>query len=145
MYHLHTLRHMSYVYLQIFLTRQGNTLTIEVIFLCSGCGRVVQCAGHKAKRLVLQCINGVSSNPVEDTNSQNQLWLSMSDRATLQQIFLYVSQIILLTTQVVFTISRTVSTLCSRCIWFLHIQIATESRYILLCKSHDSINGRLNH
>jgi hypothetical protein len=26
---------------------------------------VFQGAGHKAKRLVLQCINGVSSNPVE--------------------------------------------------------------------------------
>ena len=65
MYHLHTLRHMSYVYLQIFLMRQGNTSTIEAIFLYSGCGRVVQGTGHKAKRLVLQCINGVSSNPVE--------------------------------------------------------------------------------
>ena len=38
---------------------------IEAIFLYSGCGRVVWGAGHKAKRLVLQCINGVSSNPVE--------------------------------------------------------------------------------
>jgi predicted GNAT family acetyltransferase len=28
-------------------------------------GRVVYVAGHKAKRLVLQCINGVSSNPDE--------------------------------------------------------------------------------
>ena len=26
---------------------------------------MVECAGHKAKRLVLQCINGVGSNPVE--------------------------------------------------------------------------------
>ena len=65
MYHLHTLRHMSYVYLQIFLTRQGNTSTFEAIFLYCGCGRVVQGAGQKAKRLVLQCINGVGSNPVE--------------------------------------------------------------------------------
>ena len=31
----------------------------------SGCGRVVKGAGHKAERLGLQCINGVSSNPVE--------------------------------------------------------------------------------
>ena len=30
-----------------------------------GCGRVVQDAGRKAKRMVLQCINGVGSNPVE--------------------------------------------------------------------------------
>ena len=34
-------------------------------FLWSGCGRVVLGAGQKAKRLVLQCINSVSSNPVE--------------------------------------------------------------------------------
>jgi hypothetical protein len=26
---------------------------------------VVEGTGHKAKRLVLQCINGVSSNPIE--------------------------------------------------------------------------------
>jgi hypothetical protein len=26
---------------------------------------VVEGAGHKAKRMVLQCINGVGSNPVE--------------------------------------------------------------------------------
>ena len=43
---------MSYVYLYNFLTRQGNTSTIEG-------------TGHKAKRLVLQCNNGVGSNPVE--------------------------------------------------------------------------------
>jgi len=42
--------------------RQGNTSTIEVQFLRSECGRVAE---HKAKRLVLQCINGVSSIPVE--------------------------------------------------------------------------------
>ena len=48
-----------------FPTRHGNTSTIEAIFLHSGCGRVVQGAGHKTKRLVLQCINGVSSNSVE--------------------------------------------------------------------------------
>ena len=32
---------MSYVYPEIGLTRQGNTPTIEAIFLYSGCGRVV--------------------------------------------------------------------------------------------------------
>ena len=58
-------RDLSYVYLQIGLTRQGNTSIIEVPFSWSGCGRVVQGAGRKAKRMVLQCINGVSSNPVE--------------------------------------------------------------------------------
>ena len=35
------------------------------IYIQSGCGRVVQGAGRKAKRMVLQCINGVGSNPVE--------------------------------------------------------------------------------
>ena len=33
--------------------------------LIFGCGRVVQGAGRKAKRMVLQCINGVGLNPVE--------------------------------------------------------------------------------
>ena len=65
MYHLHTLIHMSYVYPQICLTRKCNTTIIEAPFLGSGCGRVVQGAGRKAKRMVLQCINGVGSNPVE--------------------------------------------------------------------------------
>jgi len=32
---------------------------------------VVEGAGHKAKRLVLQCINGLSSNPVE---GRTQIW-----------------------------------------------------------------------
>ena len=73
MFHLHTLRHISYVYLQIFLTRQDNTSTIEAIFLYSVCGRVVQGTGHKDKRLVLQCINGVSSNPVEGRTTICQL------------------------------------------------------------------------
>ena len=73
MYHLHTLRHMSYVYLQMFLTRQGNTSTIEAIFLYSGYGRVAQDVGHNAKRLVLQCINGMSSNPVEGRTKICQL------------------------------------------------------------------------
>ena len=31
------------------------------------------CSGHKAKRLVLQCINGVSSNPVEGRTQICQL------------------------------------------------------------------------
>jgi hypothetical protein len=37
----------------------------KCVYIWSGCGQVVLGAGHKAKRLVLQCINGVSSNPVE--------------------------------------------------------------------------------
>ena len=55
MYHLHTLIHMSYVYPQICLTRKCNTTIIEAPFLGNGCGRVVQGAGHKAKRMVLKC------------------------------------------------------------------------------------------
>jgi hypothetical protein len=35
------------------------------IYIGSGCGRVVKGAGRKAKRMVLQCINDVGSNPVE--------------------------------------------------------------------------------
>ena len=56
---------MSYVYPYICLTRKGNTTIIEAPFLGSGCGRLVYGAGRKAKRMVLQCINGVGSNPVE--------------------------------------------------------------------------------
>ena len=46
-------------------TRKGNTTIIEAPFSGSGCDRVVQVAGRKAKRMVLQCINGLGSNPVE--------------------------------------------------------------------------------
>jgi hypothetical protein len=35
------------------------------IYIGSGCGRVVKGAGREAKRMVLECINGVGSNPVE--------------------------------------------------------------------------------
>jgi hypothetical protein len=52
------------VFIYIY-TRQGNTSIIEAPFLWSGCGRVVYGARLTAKRLVLQCINGVSSNPIE--------------------------------------------------------------------------------
>ena len=64
MYHLHTLIHMSHVWLENCLTRQGNTTIIEAPFLrewmwSSGLG---------------QCINGVSSNPVEGRNKIWQLY-----------------------------------------------------------------------
>ena len=36
-------------------------------------GRVVKGAGHKAKRLVVPCVNGVSSNPVEGRTKHCQL------------------------------------------------------------------------
>ena len=75
------LRHMSYVCL---LTGQGNTLTIEAPFVLSGCGGVVQGAGNKARRLVLQCINGVSSSPVEEEqnliaqkSNSNTVWFNV--------------------------------------------------------------------
>jgi predicted membrane protein len=58
---------------KIFLTKQGNTSIIEAPFLWSGCGGVVYGAGHKAKRLVLQCINGASSNPIEGRTKICQL------------------------------------------------------------------------
>ena len=66
MYLLHTLINMYYVYLKIFFTRQGDTSTIEAQFLWSRYGRVVWGTGHQAKRLVLQCINGVRSNSIEE-------------------------------------------------------------------------------
>ena len=65
MYHLHTLMHMSYIYPEICLAKKGNTTIIEAPFKGSECGRVVKGAGRKAKRMVLQCINGVNSNTVE--------------------------------------------------------------------------------
>jgi hypothetical protein len=82
-FNCHTLRHMSYVYLYIFLTRQGNTSTILAPFLWSGCGRVVYGARHKATWLVLQCINGVSSNPsreeqnvIAQKSNSNIVWFN---------------------------------------------------------------------
>ena len=42
-----------------------KTESIQIIYIGSGCSRVVQGAGRKAKRMVLQCNNGVGSNPVE--------------------------------------------------------------------------------
>jgi hypothetical protein len=38
---------------------------LKLLCLGSGCGRVVEGVGRKAKGMVLQCINCVSSNPVE--------------------------------------------------------------------------------
>jgi hypothetical protein len=37
----------------------------------SGCDRVVKGAGRKAKRMVLQCINDVGTNPVE---GRTKIW-----------------------------------------------------------------------
>ena len=73
MYHLHTLRHISYVYLYISLRDKVTLRLLKLYFLYIGCGPVVQGAGHKANRLVMQCINGVSSNPVEGRTNICQL------------------------------------------------------------------------
>ena len=57
-----------HVLLSISRLSLRDKVTLPVLkpyFINSGCGRVVSGAGHKAKRLVLQCINGVSSTPVE--------------------------------------------------------------------------------
>ena len=52
--------------------RQGNNSTIEATF---GADMVEwsRTLDNKAKRLVLQCINGVSSNPVEGRTKMLQL------------------------------------------------------------------------
>ena len=49
----------------IFLYVKGMIIYIILYIKGFGCGRVVQDAGRKAKGMVLQCINGVGSNPVE--------------------------------------------------------------------------------
>ena len=45
-----------------FAIQWGN---LWYIYIYCGCDRVFLGAGHKAKRMGAQCINGVSSNPVE--------------------------------------------------------------------------------
>ena len=50
---------MSYLYAYIRLTRQGNTSSIEALFLDSGCGGVVEVAGHKGKILLERCLSMV--------------------------------------------------------------------------------------
>ena len=92
MYHLHALKHMSYVYLYIFLTRKSNTSFIEAPFLWSGCGPVVLGAGHKAKRLVLQCINAVSSNPVEGRTKIWQLKKLTLLGLIFRRIYIYIKK-----------------------------------------------------
>jgi hypothetical protein len=64
MYHLHTLIRLTSI--PRFALREKVTLRLEkLLFLGNRCGRVVSGAGWKAKRLLLQCINGEGSNPVE--------------------------------------------------------------------------------
>jgi hypothetical protein len=50
---------------RFYLRDKVTLLLLKLHFYGARCGRVVQGAGHKAKRVVLQCINGVSWNPVE--------------------------------------------------------------------------------
>ena len=55
----------------------------------NGCGRVVKGAGRKAKRMVLQCINGVGSNLQKDYNYNDEACrriFRLTDK--LHQIFL---------------------------------------------------------
>ena len=54
MYHLHSFRCM---HIPRFVLRNKASLRPLTLY--------VNISGHKAKRLVLQCFNGVSSNPVE--------------------------------------------------------------------------------
>jgi hypothetical protein len=48
-----------------------SSLKLSLSKYCSWVCNCYDGAGHKAKRLVLQCINGVSSNPVE---GRTQIW-----------------------------------------------------------------------
>ena len=77
MYHLHMLEHMSHVYPQIWLSRQGSTSTIEAIFLY---GRVVQGAGH---------INGMVRVQIPQRENKN-LSAQKSNSNTVWYIYIYV-------------------------------------------------------
>jgi hypothetical protein len=80
----------------MFLTRKDNTSIIEAPFLWSGCGRVVKSAGHKANRFILQCINGVSSNPVEvRVTCDNRLLLNITYVGKLNQTVLELDLLVL--------------------------------------------------
>ena len=126
MYHLHTLIHMSYAHHQICLTRQGNTTTIEAPFLGSGCSRVVQGAGRKAKRMVLQCINGVGSNPVEGRrknltalkSNSNTVWFNFQTYIYIYIQYTYIVELFQTASECVqinFIFSDNVSILCLSC------------------------------
>ena len=52
------------------LHEEANNYLLYIFF---GRGRVVLGAGDKAKRLVIQCINGVSTNPVKGRTTICQL------------------------------------------------------------------------
>ena len=53
--------------------KETHTPTIEDLFLHSGCGWVVWGAGHKAKGMIPQSINGVGSNAVKGEHNICQL------------------------------------------------------------------------
>ena len=53
----------------LLMTSQYNqepaAVSVFIYIIYRGCCQVVKGAGHKANRMVLQCINGVGSNPIE--------------------------------------------------------------------------------
>ena len=69
---------------------------IYIYTLGSGCGRVVKGAGRKAKRMVQQCINGVSSNSVE---GRTKIWQLNNLILTLfglifRHIYIYIQKLV---------------------------------------------------
>jgi hypothetical protein len=62
---LYSHKKLGIVYKRLEESDKGNTTIIEAPLLGSGCGWVVYRAGRKAKWMVLHCINGVGSSPVE--------------------------------------------------------------------------------
>ena len=75
-YSLRVKRRELYV---LFYYRKKENILYQNLWICrqayiySGCGPLVQGAGEQAKRLMLQCINGVSSNPIEGRTKICQL------------------------------------------------------------------------
>ena len=59
---------MSCVYPYIRFTRQGNTSTIKIYFYIADVAEWSRALGIRL-RLVLQCINGLNSNPVEEEHN----------------------------------------------------------------------------
>jgi hypothetical protein len=73
----HTLKHMFDVYPYILFSRQLTSRLLKLYFyIMDEADRWYHSdygAGHKAKRLMLQCINGVISNPVKGRTKNCQL------------------------------------------------------------------------
>ena len=73
MYHLHTLRQMSMSISRFSLRDKVTLRLLKLYFYLADVVEWSKALLHKAKRLVLQCINGVSSNPVEGRTKNCQL------------------------------------------------------------------------